>query len=83
MEKERRNRIRLMVAAYAYEVLNDSVMGDAEYDALSRSIDLTVDTGSPENDAFFRSHFSPDTGMWIRRYPHLDQLHKLYALHYC
>lgn len=69
VEVERRNRIRLSVAAWAYERHADSFLSDAEYDALALTIRPEMRTGSRKLDNFFRKHFSPDTGQWVHRHP--------------
>jgi hypothetical protein len=71
---ERRNRIRLAVAAYAYEVMDDPVMTDAAYDRLSRQISPNMVTGNVEMDVFFRQHFDPSTGAWVRKHPNKNAL---------
>ena len=76
---ETRNRIRLAVAAYAYEVENDSVMSDAEFDALARSINPLVSTGNPTLDWFFLTSFSPDTGSWVHRHPGIEGLRRIWV----
>lgn len=81
-EVERRNRIRLSVAAFAYEVVGESIMPDAEFDSLARSIRPSVMTGKFNLDAFFLSKFSPDTGMWIHQHPELDKVRALYERRY-
>lgn len=81
-EVERRNRIRLSVAAFAYECVGESIMSDAEFDALARSIRPEVMTGRFGLDAFFLSRFSPDTGMWIHQHPELSKVRDLYERHY-
>ena len=68
-EVERRNRIRLTLAAYAYEFDDNPIMSDAEFDDLSRKIRPEISTGSKMHDEFFRTEFEPDTGMWIRKHP--------------
>ena len=73
-EVERRNRIRLSVAAYAYEIEDDPVMSDAEFDALARQIDVEVLTGHGELDLFFLMDFDPSTGVWVRKHPELQRL---------
>jgi len=80
LEVERRNRIRLSVAAYAYEYHDETLMTDHEFDKLSLLIDTSVSTGSPRLDNFFRNHFEPDTGMWIRKHPGLSGLERVYQL---
>lgn len=69
VEIERRNRIRLSVAAYAYEVLNESIMSDGEFDALAMQVEPSVLTGHPQLDAFFMAKFDPFTGVWVRQHP--------------
>lgn len=66
---ELRKRIRVAAAAYAYEVENDPVMSDAEYDELAKSIRPDVQTGNPTMDTFFAQVFSPDTGVWVHQHP--------------
>ena len=78
VEIERRNRIRLSVAAFAYEFENDSIMNDGDFDALAETIDVNMDTGNALMDTFFREQFSPHTGQWIHDHPELDKLKKLY-----
>ena len=80
--REIRRRIRIAVAAYAYEVENDPVMPDADYDSLAREIDPDEPTGSPELDAFFIAHFEPHTGSWVHKHPHLGLLKHLYQTVY-
>lgn len=78
METERRNRIRLSLAAYAYEYHDDSIMSDAEFDKLSLAIKPEVKTGHKRLDKFFREEFDPSTGMWIRKHPMRNELAELY-----
>jgi hypothetical protein len=79
---EIRNRIRLSVAAYAYEYCHDSIMNDHEFDELSLKINPEVMTGDPKLDNFFREHFEPSTGMWVRNHPEKDKLRMLYNEYY-
>jgi hypothetical protein len=79
VELERRNRIRLSVAAYAYEYLNTSIMSDGEFDALCDKINVQVSTGNDKLDMFFREHFEPHTGMWICKHPEKHKLAWLVA----
>jgi len=81
-ELERRNRIRLSVAAYAYEYEADSVMTDAEFDELSYKIDKTIKTGNRKLDKFFSEHFDPSTGMWITNHPEKGKLKVIYNKYY-
>jgi len=82
VNQEIRNRIRLSVAAYAYEYKDDPVMSDASFDELSRQIDITVKTGNRKLDNFFKKHFEPDTGMWIRKHPERNKLDHIYRNYY-
>lgn len=75
---EIRNRIRVSLAAYAYEMLNESWITDQEFDLLAQSINPTIATGNELLDTFFRDHFSADTGMWIYQHPELEKLKQLY-----
>jgi len=79
-EIEVRRRILVSAAAFAYEFDNDPIMSDEEFDALSRAICPAIATGDKEMDAFFRKHFSPDTGMWVHRLPkaRLARLERVY-----
>jgi hypothetical protein len=77
-EIERRNRIRIAVWAYAYEIMDDTLVSDAEFDALALKIDPTVSTGNRKLDRFFRAEFSPATGMWVRKHPDQRGLHRTY-----
>lgn len=79
---ERRNRIRLSVAAYAYELEDDPIMPDAEFDALSDSIDTSIETGNVIMDEFFTKNFTPHTGMWIRQHPTLHGIRRIYYQHF-
>ena len=82
INQEIRNRIRLSVAAYAYEFLGDSIMSDHEYDQLSLQINPQEETGNSKMDEFFKKHFQPETGMWIRIHPEVDKLNYLYKKYY-
>ena len=77
-EKERRNRIRLSLAAYSYEFLSHSIISDSEFDDLSKQIDCDMNTGHKVLDKFFKKEFSPDTGMWIHKHPELHKIKTLY-----
>ena len=82
INQEIRNRIRLSVAAYAYEFKGDSIMSDHEYDELSRKINPNEKTGNDVMDKFFKTQFQPDTGMWIRWHPEVKKLDYLYNKFY-
>lgn len=82
MERERRNRIRVAVFAFAYECRGESLIPDAEYDALAASIDPSVVTGNPVLDTFFKRHYLPHTGMWIHKHPALHGIAGIYSRWY-
>lgn len=78
-EQERRNRICVSVAAYAYEIADDPVMSDAEYDALALKINPYIMTGHPVFDEFFLVEYQAFTGAWVRKHPDRKGLHRLYV----
>ena len=78
VEEERRRRIRLSVAAYAYEYKNHSIMSDARFDELSYLVDTSMTTGNRKMDNFFKKHFEPATGMWVRKHPDKGGLENIY-----
>ena len=82
INQEIRNRIKLSVAAYAYEFVGDSIMSDHEYDELSRKINPQEKTGNDMMDKFFQTQFQPDTGMWVRLHPEIKKLEYLYKKYY-
>mgnify|MGYP003632363633 CR=1 FL=1 len=82
VNQEIRNRIRLSVAAYSYEYLDEEIMSDGDFDALSKKIDPSVATGNRKLDNFFKEHFVADSGMWIRKHPELYKLEAIYKLYY-
>lgn len=82
INQEIRNRIKLSVAAYAYEFKGDSIMTDHEYDELSLKINPNEETGNDVMDKFFKTQFQPDTGMWIRSHPEIKKLEYLYKKYY-
>ena len=82
INQEIRNRIKLSIAAYAYEFLGKSIMTDHEYDELSLKINPNEKTGNDMMDEFFKTQFQPDTGMWIRSHPEIKKLEYLYKKYY-
>ena len=78
MNQEIRNRVRLTVAAYAYEFRNDSLMTDHEFDALASQIDPRISTGNEELDEFFRTDFVAFSGVWVRNHPDLTATRRAY-----
>lgn len=81
-DPEIRNRIRLAVAAYAYECRSDPVMSDAAFDQLALKIEPRVLTGKPILDLFFLTEFEPHTGAWIHEHPELAGIARLYESYY-
>lgn len=81
VEQVRRNRIRLSVAAWAYENNHKPTMSDQAYDALSQQVQaqLNIATGNHRLDRFFQRHFTPDTGLWIHKHPNPQALENIYA----
>ena len=75
---ETRNRIRLSVAAWAYERHDHPIMSDAEFDHLALSIDLNKSTSRPDLDDWWRDNFNPSTGMWVLRHPESEGLERIY-----
>lgn len=81
-EVERKARIKLSVAAWAYENGLRPIMSDHDYDALSKTIRPTLATGNPRLDHFFRRHFEPHTGLWIHQHPDQQGLADIYYRYY-
>ena len=90
---ERRNRIKLSIAAYAYEFGKPNTMTDAEFDALSAKINPNIETTSDitdpkqkaryrDLDNFFSIEYSNYTGQWIHKHPELDLVEKTYRKFY-
>ena len=78
INQEIKNRIRLSVAAYAYEYKDDPIMSDTEFDELAKKIDVSEKTGNRKLDNFFKKHFAADTGMWIHKHPERSKLEYIY-----
>lgn len=76
--EETRLRIRLSVAAWAYEVHADPLMSDAEFDDLSLRVDLSKATSRPDMDEWFRQNFVPHSGVWVRSHPDQNGLETVY-----
>ena len=82
VEKERRLRIKLSIAAYSYEFKDVSIVSDAEFDKMCREVDLSVDTGNELIDKYFKETFDSSTGQWIHKHPELDKIEYLYDQFY-
>jgi hypothetical protein len=78
IERQRWLRIRLSVAAYAYEFEDTSVMSDGEFDKLSLEVDPKITTGNRKLDDFFRREFHPDTGQWVHKHPEKHKLKHIF-----
>ena len=81
-ERQRWLRIRLSVAAYAYEFEATSIMSDGEFDKMSLEVDLKITTGNRKLDAFFRREFNPDTGQWVHKHPERHKLKHIFNTHH-
>lgn len=77
----RRDRIRIAVAAWAYEKDLRPTMTDGDYDAMSERVhsQRNVATGNHRLDRFFQREFNPDTGLWVHRHPDQKNLERIYA----
>jgi len=82
VEKERRNRIKLSVAALSYETYSVSIMSDSDFDRLALEINPQMPTGNTILDKFFVEQFSPDTGQWIHKHPDKAGLERIFFTHY-
>ncbi len=82
IEIERHRRIKMAIAAYAYEFLDSPIISDGEFDAECRKINPSISTGKPDLDLFFRTEFHPDTGSWIHRHPELEKVALTYERWY-
>jgi hypothetical protein len=82
VEKEVRRRIKLSVAAYAYEFRDEAIIPDAEFDKMCLEVDPSVNTGNKVMDNFFKTDFNPSTGQWIYRHPELHKIANLYRSYY-
>ena len=78
VEVETRRRIHVAIATYAYEIADNPIMSDSQWDWLAQSIQPRMATGHPLLDEFFIVRFSPMTGMWIHDHPQLDLLEQNY-----
>lgn len=67
-------RIKLAAAAYAYEIEDNPIMSDEDFDLGCSMVDLSIETTRPDLDAFFQDCFDPSTGIWIHHHPELDKV---------
>lgn len=82
VEKEIRLRIKLSVAAWAYEIASASIMTDHDFDKLCLEVDTSIDTGNAKLDKFFKEEFSPHTGQWVHKHPEKQKLKVIYYGYY-
>lgn len=82
LEKEIKLRIKLCVAAYAYEIENTSIVCDAEFDNMCAEVNLKNTTGNRKIDRWFKQNFDPSTGQWIHSHPELNRIKQLYEKYY-
>lgn len=75
-------RIRLSIAAFAYEFDATSIISDAEFDKLCLEVDTSIATARPDLDKWFKRNFNSATGMWIRGHPELKKIEALYTKHW-
>ncbi len=73
--EQRRIRLKILAAAYAYEIMNESYMSDSEFDQMCRRVDLNVAVDS--HDQWWRDNFDPSTGSWVHRHPDKYGLRRL------
>jgi len=76
--KEIRNRILISVYAYAYELCNDSLVSDYEYDRLAQEIDVNVSTNNIILDRFFKNRYVSYSGSWISIHPEIEKIREIY-----
>lgn len=82
VDQETKNRIRLSVAAYAFEFENDPTMYDQEFDNLAHSINPKLRTGNPSVDDLFETRFDPYSTEWVHCHPDINGLRELYFRYY-
>lgn len=78
--QERKRRVFLTLCAWAYEVKcpPESLTDDHNFDLECSLVDLTIETGRPDLDSWWRANFDPCTGSWIHAHPELDKCAALY-----
>lgn len=83
-ELVRHSRIKIAVAAWAYEFNYRPIMSDQDYDILSAKVHAqrNIATGNHRLDRFFQRHFDPNTGLWIHKHPDLAGIENIYARFY-
>lgn len=83
-ELVRHDRIKVAVAAWAYENNYKPIMTDRQYDQLSERVYLerNIATGNYRLDRFFQKNFDPNTGLWVRKHPDIAGLENIYARYF-
>lgn len=79
IELERHRRILIAIYAYAYEIKNDPIVSDEEFDRLASEIVETKSTGNEKLDDFFKNEFDMFTSLWIHKHPELDKIAQIYS----
>jgi len=80
--KETHLRIKLSIAAYAYEFDANSIMSDNQFDYLCSKVDLIAKTNNEDMDRWFIRNFDKSTGQWIHHHPNLKRIKYLYEKHF-
>jgi len=75
-------RIKLSIAAYAYEFENSEIMSDADFDKKCLQVDPSIKTTNKRLDTFFKKEFDASTGQWIHKHPELNKIKELYKTYY-
>lgn len=81
-EIETRKRIKLAVWAYAYEIEDNPIVSDQEFDRMAESINLNIMTGRIDLDMWWMENFQPHTGQWIHEHPELAKVKQTYERYY-
>lgn len=79
-ERERKRRIMVAVAAYAYEIKNNPIWTDEKFDRECLQINLKQRTGDRRMDKWFKKNFDPSTGMWVHDHPDRKGLLRIYRM---
>ena len=80
IERDRRNVVS--VAAYAREVAGTPIMSLPQWHYHAEQIDRSLGTAHPVLDEFFRSRFSPMSGVWVREHPELPTIQRTFERYY-
>lgn len=80
IERDRRNVVS--VAAYAREVAGTPIMMRAQWHRMAEQIDRSIGTAHPVLDEFFRTRFSPMSGVWVFEHPELPTIRSTFERYY-